>query len=167
MQSPDTPVVSRFVMEIVMAFAMMLFGLTVIYGALELDIGWSDGGPQSGYVPFYLGCILCLTALGILLQTLRDQRNTSRLAFVTRTQLKRIIQFLLPIILYIVASLFLGLYVASTLYLASVMVVQGGYGPVRSVAVGVLTSAFFFVLFEIWFRIPLLKGPLEAALGIY
>ena len=35
---------------------------------------------------------------------------------------------------------------------------------VASVSIG--NSVVFFVVFEVWFKIPLPKGPLEAALGL-
>ena len=41
---------------------------------------------------------------------------------------------------------------------------QGGYRWLSSIAVAIGTSAFFFLLLELWFKVPLLKGPLEAAL---
>ena len=63
--------------------------------------------------------------------------------------------------------MWLGLYVATALYLGAVMYVQGGYRLVTSAAVAIATSAFFYVVLETWFRVPLLKGPLEAALGIH
>jgi hypothetical protein len=33
--------------------------------------------------------------------------------------------------------------------------------------VGIGTSAFFYLVLEVWFKVPLLKGPLEAALGLH
>jgi hypothetical protein len=36
---------------------------------------------------------------------------------------------------------------------------------VKIVPVSVGTMFFFFLMFEIWFKVPLPKGPLEAALG--
>jgi hypothetical protein len=44
---------------------------------------------------------------------------------------------------------------------------QGGYRWLSSIAVAIGTSAFFFLLLELWFKVPLLKGPLEAALRIH
>jgi len=36
----------------------------------------------------------------------------------------------------------------------------------KAALVSVTVSVVFFVLFEVWFRVPLPKGPLEAALGL-
>jgi hypothetical protein len=41
----------------------------------------------------------------------------------------------------------------------------GKYSSLRSAAVGVGVSVVAFLLFEIWFTIPLPKGPLETMMG--
>jgi hypothetical protein len=41
----------------------------------------------------------------------------------------------------------------------------GKYGWLRSVLVGGGVSFISFLLFEIWFKIPLPKGPVENLLG--
>ncbi len=65
------------------------------------------------------------------------------------------------------ASVWLGFYVATILYLAGVMRVQGRYRWWMALAVAIGSAAFFYVVLEVWFKVPLLKGPLEAALGIH
>jgi len=35
-----------------------------------------------------------------------------------------------------------------------------------TLGVSISVPVVFFVLFEIWFKVPLPKGPLEAALGL-
>jgi hypothetical protein len=47
------------------------------------------------------------------------------------------------------------------------MWLQGGYRPWLGALAGVGVAGFFYVVLELWFRVPLLKGPLENALGIY
>jgi hypothetical protein len=41
------------------------------------------------------------------------------------------------------------------------MVVLGKYSPLKSVIVGVAMSAVFFMMFEVWFKVPLFKGSLD------
>jgi len=41
----------------------------------------------------------------------------------------------------------------------------GKYSWLRSASVGLAVSAVAFMLFEIWFLIPLPKGPVENLLG--
>jgi hypothetical protein len=45
------------------------------------------------------------------------------------------------------------------------MAVIGGYRLLTAVLSGIATSAVIFMVFEIWFLVPLPKGPVEALLG--
>ena len=65
-----------------------------------------------------------------------------------------------------VASRFGGIYVASTIFIAFFMLWLGKYSWAKSVGVALGVSVVFFLLFEVWFKVPLPKGPLEAALGL-
>jgi hypothetical protein len=42
----------------------------------------------------------------------------------------------------------------------------GKYAWWKVVSLSVANSVIFFVVFEVWFMIPLPKGPLESALGL-
>ena len=59
----------------------------------------------------------------------------------------------------------LGIYVASTLFIAYFMLRLGGYSVVKTLPVALGVSLAFFLIFEIWFKVPLPKGPLETFLG--
>ena len=75
--------------------------------------------------------------------------------------------FGLPLLGFVALALLLGFYVATAAYLAGVMRFQGRYRIASCIAVGVGTSAFFFVVLEVWFKVPLLKGPLEAFVRLH
>jgi hypothetical protein len=60
----------------------------------------------------------------------------------------------------------LGIYVPSIVFIAVFMVWLGKYKWLKTLVVSVCTVAVFFVMFEVWFKVPLPKGPLEAALGL-
>ena len=47
------------------------------------------------------------------------------------------------------------------------MRIQGRYRFAACLAVAIGTSAFFFIVLEVWFKVPLLKGPLEALVGLH
>ena len=68
---------------------------------------------------------------------------------------------------FVVVARLLGLYVATALYISFVMWVQGKYRLVISVASGLAAAIAFYLVLEMAFQVPLLKGPLEAALGLY
>jgi hypothetical protein len=66
-----------------------------------------------------------------------------------------------PAALYIFVVVFLGLYVASAIYIALFMIVLGKYSAVKSVLIAVIVNAVFFLMFEVWFKVPLYKGTLD------
>ncbi len=41
----------------------------------------------------------------------------------------------------------------------------GRYSPLKCIAIGASVALFLFGMFEIWFLVPLPKGPLEEWLG--
>jgi hypothetical protein len=89
------------------------------------------------------------------------RRKPARIDAYDAEQLKRVLQVLLPATLYVLAIMFVGLYVASAVYVAVFMVVLGKYRAWKAVLIGVLVSAAFFAMFEVWFKVPLYKGSLE------
>ena len=50
---------------------------------------------------------------------------------------------------------------SSAIFIALFMIVLGKYSPLKSVVVGVAVNALFFMMFEVWFKVPLYKGTLE------
>ena len=71
----------------------------------------------------------------------------------------------LPFAGYVFALGFIGIYVASALYIALFMWWFGRYPPSRGIAVGVVIATVLFLMFEVWFLVPLPKGPIEQLLG--
>jgi hypothetical protein len=166
MRTSSDTLISRFVMEIATACFTAAIGAIVTVGSLEFGIGWGDAGPQPGYFPFYIGLIVILASGGALVQALIAHRDR-REAFLTREQGSRVLAFFGPMLAFVVLAVLLGLYVALMLYLFGVMTLQGGYRPLKAALVSVGSAVVFYVVFEIWFLVPLLKGPLEPLLRIH
>ncbi|SFU52802.1 Tripartite tricarboxylate transporter TctB family protein [Polaromonas sp. YR568] len=152
--------VPTYIVEAVVAALVVLMGIVIIVGARDLGSGWTSDGPGSGYFPFYIGVILCIAGAGIMYQGLLGKgRNTE--IFVDSEQLKRVLQVLIPAAVYVGAVQFLGLYVASAIYIALFMVVLGKYSWIKSVIAAVAVNVLFFMMFEVWFKVPLFKGSLD------
>jgi len=158
-------VVSLKTMDVAVALAFFAFGLLVAYDSYRLGAKWAEDGPQSGYVPFYIGVIICIASLinGVLALRVRAADGES---FVSAEQLKSVLSVAIPTLVYVLAIQFLGIYAASTVFIAAFMMWLGKYGWLRSVSVGCGVSVAFFLMFEIWFHVPLPKGPIEAMLGL-
>ena len=67
----------------------------------------------------------------------------------------------MPATVYVLAISFLGLYVASAIYIALFMIVLGKYSWVKSVIIALAVNTLFFFMFEVWFKVPLFKGSLD------
>ena len=150
-------IVNNNTVDAVVSAILLLIGVVVVIEARRLGSGWQDDGPGSGYFPFYIGLILCISALGVFYQAMFSKaRDTG--AFVNRVQLGRVLSVLLPSMVYVLGIMFIGIYVASAIYIGLFMIVLGKYSIPKGVLLGVAVSAFFFVLFEVWFKVPLFKG---------
>ena len=77
-----------------------------------------------------------------------------------------VLAVLVPSAVYVGLISGLGIYVASAIFVAFFMRWLGRYGWLMIAAIAVGNSVFFFLVFEVWFKIPLPKGPLEALLRI-
>ncbi len=157
----DSPVVAKnCTVDAVVAILFLLFGAVVAYQSWRLGARWTSDGPGAGYFPFYIGLIICISAVGIFFQAMRGKSRDEG-AFVDRQQLKQVLSVLLPALLYVFIIMFLGLYVASAIYIALFMIVLGKYSPLKSILVAVIVNAVFFAMFEVWFKVPLFKGSIE------
>jgi len=152
-------------MEVAVAAVIALLGILVVVDSHRVGAAWAEDGPQSGYFPNIIGMILIACGAWIAFQQFRRWRQDADKVFVTLHDLKPVMAMLLPTIAYVVVIWLIGIYVASALFIAGFMLFQGKYKwlPTLCVALGVPLA--LFVLFEIWFLVPLPKGPLEHMLG--
>jgi hypothetical protein len=151
---------ATYIVEAVIAFIVLMIGVVVIYGSWELGSGWTSDGPGAGYFPFYIGIVLCISGAGILYQALLG-KNKNTEPFVDAEQLKRVMSVLVPIAIYIFAVQFLGLYIASAIYIALFMIILGKFSPVKSIVAALSVAIVFFLMFEVWFKVPLYKGVFD------
>ena len=166
MPKPSGTLLTRLTMEIAVAIATIVAGAIVCYGSLEIGTGWGDAGPEPGYFSFYIGVFIVVASAAVLIESVIEQRRRKQI-FLTREQGHRILTFCLPMFAFVAVSMVLGLYVSLALYLFGTMTIQGGYRIGKALAVCLNTVVVFYFVFEKWFQVPLLKGPLEALLNIY
>jgi hypothetical protein len=152
--------VPTFAVEAAVALLILVLGLVVVFGSRKLGSGWTSDGPGAGYFPFYIGLILCISAVGAGYQALFGKKRNAEI-FVDSEQLRRVLLVLLPAMVYVLVVQFLGLYVASAIYIAAFMVFMGKYPPTKSIVTALVIAVLCFLLFEVWFKVPLAKGSLE------
>lgn len=152
--------VPTYLVEAVVAIILLIIGTVVIVESRRLGAGWTSDGPGSGYFPFFIGLILAISGAGVLLQSVFGKGRDAAI-FVDSEQLRRVLSVLLPAALYVLAIAFVGLYVASAVYIALFMIILGKYSPVKSIVAALVVNTVFFFMFEVWFKVPLFKGSLD------
>jgi putative tricarboxylic transport membrane protein len=151
--------------ELVVAALFLLAGAIVVYDSLRLGAKWAEDGPEAGYFPFIVGLIICISSAVNFVAVFAWARDMDQ-TFVEVGQLKMVLAVLVPTSIYVALIGVLGIYVASILFIAFFMRWLGKYDWWKLAAVSIGNSVFFFVIFEVWFKIPLPKGPLEALLRL-
>jgi hypothetical protein len=145
---------------------LLLLALALVLGFdnWRSGMGWAKDGPQSGYLPFYLCVILAgasLFGLGVAFLGRKGAAKT----FVTRDQLRRVLQVFVPTLLFCVAMQWLGLYVASFLLVAGFMRYIGSIAWWKSLLTSFLFVLIMFSTFDVAFDVIMPKGPVEALFG--
>lgn len=155
--------VSTKAVEIAVAIGILILGLVVMADSRRIGAGWAPDGPQAGYFPFYVGLILCLSSVWTLWRTVFS--TATKEVFVSRDKLRMVLSVFIPSLIYVVAIYFIGIYVASALFIGAFMRGHGRFSWVKIVPISILVPVCVFLMFEVWFLVPLPKGPLEALIG--
>src|SRR5690349_24773940 len=112
--------------ELVTAGLIFLFGAIVVFDSVRLGARWAEDGPQAGYFPFYVGLLVCLSAAVNFLMALVNRRDAGR-DFVELDKLKLVLAVLVPAAVYVAAIGWIGIYVASAVFIAFFMRWLGKY----------------------------------------
>ena len=166
MASPaqDRAVTSTRTVDIVVSLLLLALAGLLAFDNWRTGMSWDATGPQAGYFPFYLSVILAAAAVYGIVREARARRRASE-PFVTREQLGRVLQVLVPTVVFCLLMQWLGLYVASFLLVASFMALVGRIAVWKSLVTALVFSVVMFCTFEIAFDVIMPKGPLEALLG--
>jgi putative tricarboxylic transport membrane protein len=164
-QSDAPRAVSRRTLELAVAGVLFALGGLVVIDSRRLGSGWSSEGPQAGYFPFYIGALLCVVSVLIAASTLRNPQ-LAREQFLDTQQLRLVLRLFVPLVIYVALIAFIGIYAASWLFMVFFMWRSGGVRWWGTLLTASATVLALFALFELWFKVPLPKGPLEAWLGM-
>ncbi len=156
--------VSTRVIELIVAAAFMALAALVMWDSWRLGASWASEGPEAGYFPFYVALIMFVSS-AVTFVTNMVSRTHDYSNFVDRSAFKLVLKVLVPTIVYVVLIGYLGIYVASAIFIAFFMLWLGRYPIYKVLPVAGLVPLLLFMMFEVWFLVPLPKGPLEAALG--
>ena len=164
MRNPLAAGLTHSNVEAIAAVAIFLIGVVMMVDNYKVGAGWAADGPQSGYFPFRVGAIICISAVVVGLKALFGRHRNDKI-FVSWDRFRLVLMVLVPTIVYVLATQFIGIYVASTIFIAAFMRVMDKRAWWKVALISIGMSATLFWLFEIQFMVPLPKGPLEALFG--
>ena len=164
----DRAVGSTRTWEVVVAGLFLVFGAVVVWDSRRLGASWGSDGPQAGYFPFYIGLLICGSSIVNLIAAFGAARKGGK-PFVMWSQLRMVLTVMVPCLIYVALIAnpvySLGIYEASAIFIAFFMRMLGKYPWPKVAGVSLGVMVVFFIMFEVWFQVPLPKGPIEALIG--
>lgn len=157
--------VSVRTMDMVTAALFIVLGAIFMYGSVQLGNGWGSDGPEAGYFPFYISLIMSIASAVTLFKGFKDKSEENE-SFVEKGPFKQVLSVLLPAGVFVLGVQLIGIYVSALIYIAVFMRWLGKYALWKSIAVGLGVSVTLFLVFEIWFQVPLPHGSLVNPLAI-
>jgi hypothetical protein len=168
---------TRRAVELWTAAVIAAAGAVVVGESVTHDIAWNEAGPGSGYFPFRVGLLLIAVALVQMIRSLPadgsrkastggtgstriEGRAVGPVIFVTRDELRRSLSVFWPTAALVAAMFLLGTYLPCGVYLAWMMKRHGGRRWITSAVYGAAVMVVFFLIFDVWFGVPLAPGPL-------
>lgn len=150
--------------EAIVAVAIFLVGVVMMMDGQRIGIGWASDGPKPGYFPFRTGAIISISSVVVFLRAFFGKNRNHEL-FVSWDRFKQVLCVLIPTVLYVLVTQFIGIYVASAVFIGGFMRAMAQFSWPKVILVSVGISVALFWMFEIQFMVPLPKGPLESLFG--
>jgi putative tricarboxylic transport membrane protein len=150
--------------EIGVALLALAFGAIVIVGSLQVGVNWGVEGPKAGFFPFYIGVFIIGASAFNLVRAFTD--ISPQKLFASWGELGQVGSVVAPSVVYVALVPIIGIYVSSALLLAVFMKWLGRYPWYLVIALALGVPLIFYVMFEMWFLVPLPKGPVEDLLGL-
>ena len=135
--------------------AVLLLALSVAFaaGALKYYAWWGSGGPGPAFLPFWLGVVMSLLALGLLLKSLKQQHPGE--AWLPRGEgLRDMLVVLGATALFIALLKYVGMILGTAFYLAGLIWYLGRHRWWVTLVIAVAAAGFNWLVFVRWLRVP-------------
>jgi putative tricarboxylic transport membrane protein len=143
----------------VTAALLLAFSVAFSAGALKQYQWWGSGGPGPAFMPFWLGLVMALLALGLLYKSLK--RPDRGEAWLPRGEGLRDLLVVLGVTVAFVALLnVLGMVIGTALYLFILVRYLGRHRWWVSGAIALGAAGFNWLVFVHWLRVPFPEGKL-------
>jgi len=144
---------SGFDFELIIKLALLILGLYIIIGSIELGLGTLEE-PECGLFPFIGGVVIFVSDIFLWLE---GRRSTEPL-FKSRNEIKIFVTMAFTFIFWILAMPLLGYLIVTflgTILISKILKLEGWLKPL-ALAVGV--TLFIYLLFDYFFYIDLPRG---------
>ena len=129
--------------EMIVAVIIFLVGVVMMMDSQRIGMGWAAEGPQAGYFPFRTGAIISISSVVIFLRALFGKHRNHEL-FVSWDRFKQVLYVLIPAVLYVLVTQFIGIYVASAVFIGGFMRVMAQFSWLKVILVSVCISVALF-----------------------
>jgi hypothetical protein len=150
--------------EAIVALGIFFIGVLLMIDGYRIGSGWAFDGPMAGYFPFRTGAIICVASFVVFFRTVSGKHRHAKI-FVTWERFKLVLKVLVPTVLYVLITQLVGIYVASAVFIGAFMRMNDGFSWLKITLINVCVCVTLFLMFEVWFLVPLPKGPLESLFG--
>ena len=146
--------------QVVMALAIIGFGISVMVQAAEVGAKWVEGQAGPGFFPFWLGALLIICALIALVQAARTSPGAAKF-FHDRTALESVLKVTLTAAAMLVLTYLVGFRIASIAYLFVYLRFIGKHRWPAVIAMSLLIPISGYYLFERVLQVALPRGIFE------
>jgi len=154
--------------DIFVALFFLIIGILCIGDSIRIGFGWGINGPESGFLPFYLGCGVSLCSLIVFIKSLKKYlKDRTDELLMPKGALKPILWVLIPSTLMVVITELVGLHLAAAIYLIFYMRFVGKIGWLTTLIVGLATPLLLYLTFDKIFLIPLPQGLWGAKILVF
>jgi len=135
-------------------------GLAVCLGSLQYKLG-TPAAPGTGFMPFLAGAAICFfSGIGLIHSTLRRRQGEGWAPMLRGVIWKNAMIILISLLAYALLLVPLGFVITTTLFIAFLLraIVPQRWSVV--IACSILTALGSYLIFEVWLKAQLPKGPL-------
>lgn len=135
-------------------------GLAVCLGSLQYKLG-TPASPGTGFMPFLTGAAISFfSAVGFIHATLRRGQGEGWAGVLGGVRWKNALVILLSLLTYALLLVPLGFFLCTTLFIAFLLLAIVPQRWPVVILCSLLTAAASYLIFEVWLKAQLPKGPL-------
>ena len=144
--------------EVIPPLIWLMIGVIICFASVGLRLGsWRHPGP--GLFPFLIGCVIVLLSVSLTIPELL-RKNQDGLGWPNRAGLRRIITVFALLVFYALALERLGFIPCTFLFFVAIFKGLGRKSWKYALLTGITVSVLAYVVFQVWLKTNLPRGPL-------